>query len=132
MASPIRLNPVLIAAAEREGAVQKRSTPKQIEYWAELGRIIAHEIDLADVFAVTQGLKKIKLASEKSLAVKPEDVFASLENDRKQGSLSQKVTTSVVYYEASKRKPGLLDKVDTVTGERQTGQFQDGKFKLHG
>ena len=38
--SPVRLNPNLITAAEREGMVQKRSTPKQIEYWADLGRAV--------------------------------------------------------------------------------------------
>ena len=36
MTSPIRLNPILLGAAEREAAIQKRSVPKQIEYWAEL------------------------------------------------------------------------------------------------
>ena len=38
MASPLRLNAALIEAAEREGAVQKRSVPRQIEFWAELGK----------------------------------------------------------------------------------------------
>ena len=81
--SPIRLNPSLIAAAEREGMVQKRSTPKQIEFWADLGRAVEHVIDFSDVLAVRQGLKRLKLENVESVAVDPEDVFADLENGPK-------------------------------------------------
>lgn len=127
--SPIRLNPLLIAAAEREGMVQKRSTPKQIEFWADLGRAVEHVIDFSDVLAVRQGLKRLKLENVESVAVDPKDVFADLEKRTQGGSLANDVTASPVYFEASKGHPGLLDRVDLTTGSRQTGQFRNGTFE---
>ncbi len=132
MNSPMRLNSELVAAAEREGLVQKRSIPKQIEFWAELGRAVERLIDLKDIFAVIQGIKQIRIEPAESAAVNPDTVFNSLEAGRKKGKLAGKVTSAAVYYEASLTRPGLLDQVNTATGERRTGQFQSGKFKMQG
>ena len=79
--SPIRLNPSLISAAEREGLMQKRSTPKQIEFWADLGRAVERVIDLSDVFAVLQGLKRLKLENVESVSVEADDVFDDLQKN---------------------------------------------------
>jgi hypothetical protein len=130
MTSPIRLNSALVAAAEREGAIQKRSVPKQIEFWAELGKAVARVMDLSDVFAIIQNLKKVKVEPVTSVVVDPRDVFNSLENKRKSGDLAEKVTSSAVYYEASLSQQGLLDRVNSDTGERETGQFHKGEFKV--
>ena len=130
MTSPIRLNSALVAAAEKEGAIQKRSVPKQIEFWAELGKAVVRVMDLSDVFAIIQGLKKVKVEPVTSVAVDPRDVFNSLENKRKSGNLAEKVTSSAVYYEASLSQQGLLDRVNSDTGERETGQFHNGEFKV--
>ena len=77
--SPVRLNPNLISAAEREGMIQKRSTPKQIEYWADLGRAVERVIDLSDVFAVIQGIKRLKLENVESCEVDPDEVFPDVD-----------------------------------------------------
>jgi hypothetical protein len=130
MASPLRLSTALVEAAEKEGALQKRSAPKQIEFWAELGKAVDGVIDPADVIAVIQGLRKIKVVPVPSMAVDPRNVFDSLEAMRDSGGLSEKVTSSAVYYEASPNRPGLLDRVNSRTGERQTGQFHKGVFKV--
>lgn len=130
MTSPIRLSSALVAAAEKEGTIQKRSVPKQIEFWAELGKSVARVMDLSDVFAIIQGLKKVKVEPVTSVAVDPGDVFNSLENKRKSGNLAEKVTSSAVYYEASLSQQGLLDRVNSDTGERETGQFHNGEFKV--
>jgi len=130
MASPLRLSAALVEAAEKEGALQKRSAPKQIEFWAELGKAVDGVIDSADVVAVIQGLRKIKVIPVASMAVDPRDVFDSIETTRESGSLAEKVTSAAVYYETSLSRPGLLDRVNSRTGERQTGQFQKGVFKV--
>lgn len=127
--SPIRLNPSLVAAAERESQLQKRSIPKQIEFWADLGRAVERVIDLSDVFAVLQGLKRLKIENVESVTVEPEDVFGYLEKQNESGRLSNMVTTTSVYYEASKQHPGMLDRVNAATGARQTGQFRNGVFE---
>ncbi len=124
------MNPALISAAEREGKLQKRSIPKQIEFWAELGKSVERVIEHADVFAVLQGLKKINVEPAASVTAASDDVFSALEKSRKNGELTNAVTTAAVYYEASTERPGLLDRVNTVTGKRCSGQFRDGKFKV--
>lgn len=127
--SPIRLNPSLIAAAEREGQVQKRSTPKQIEFWADLGRAVERVIDLSDVFAVLQGLKRLKLEDVESITVEPAELFGDLQDQSAAGRLSEAVTGEGIYFEASRRFPGMLDRVEAATGVRQSGQFRNGKFE---
>jgi len=127
----MRLDSALIAAAEREAAVQKRSIPKQIEFWAELGKAVEHVIGMDDVIAITQGLKRIELENLVSSTVDPDDVFNSLEISRTSGSLSEKVSSAPIYYEASLGHPGLLDRVNNASGKRDTGRFQNGKFTVY-
>lgn len=129
MANPLRLNPELLEAAERASLVQKRSVPKQIEFWATLGQAVENVIDYSDIFAILQGLKKISIEPVEPVAVPAEDVFATLENGRANGELAAIVTRAVIYYEASRRRPGLLDRVNTATGERRVGQFHNGEFQ---
>jgi ParD-like antitoxin of type II bacterial toxin-antitoxin system len=130
LSKSIRLNPTLMAAASREGSINKRTAPKQIEFWAELGKTVELVMDHFDVLAVIQGFKKIKVESVESVAVDPRDVFNSLEESRRSGELAKKVTSSAVYFEASQKMPGLIDRVNSATGERQTGQFYNGEFKI--
>ena len=129
--SPLRLDSMLVAAAKREGAIKRRSAPKQIEYWADLGKAVEHVLDYNDIFAVIQGFKRIKVESVKPKTVDPSEIFNSLEESRKSKKLAKNVTSSAVYFEASQKRPGLLDKVNTVTGERQTGTFRNGKFTAY-
>ena len=129
MASPMRLDSALIAAAEREAAIQKRSIPKQIEFWAELGKAVEHIIGFDDVIAITQGLKRIELEPLVSKSVDADDVFDVLESRRSAGSLAENITGASLYYEASRKRPGFLDRVNTASGQRQTGHFHNGEFK---
>jgi len=128
--SPLRLDSTLVAAAKREGSIKKRSAPKQVEFWAELGKAVEQVLDYNDVFAVIQGLKKIKVESVRPVAVDPAAIFNALEDSRRSEKLAEKVTSATVYFEASRRRPGMLDRVNSVTGERQTGKFCNGEFKL--
>ena len=128
--SPLRLDSTLVAAAKIEGSIYKRSAPKQIEFWAELGKAVEHVLSYNDIFAVIQGLKEIKVESVKSESVNPEDIFSSLEDSRKSEKLADNLSSAGVYFEASRSRPGLLDRVNTVTGERQTGRFSNGEFKI--
>jgi hypothetical protein len=132
MANPLRLNPELISAAERAGLVQKRSVPKQIEFWASLGKAVENVLDYSDIFAVMQGLKRINVEPVTSSAAAPQEVFAALEQSRSQGTLGEKTTKAIIYYEASRTRPGLIDRVNSATGERLTGRFNHGEFKVAG
>ena len=128
MKNPLRINSALLESARQEGSVKKRSIPNQIEYWAELGRAVERVLEPGDVYAVTQGFKKITVEPVFPLAVNPDTVFASIEKSRKKGSLAKQVTSAPVYYESSPGRPGLIDRVNSATGERHTGSFLGGKF----
>lgn len=130
MASPMRLDAALIEAATRVAGFYKRTVPKQIEFWAELGRAVERVIGLEDVIAVTQGLKKITLTPLQSRSVDPDDVLEVLVSKRSRGVLAAEVTQASFYYEASQTRPGFLDRVERATGKRETGRFQNGEFKL--
>jgi hypothetical protein len=130
MANPMRLSRELVEAAEREAVIQSRSVPKQIEFWATLGKAVQDVIDYSDVLAVAQGLKKIRIEPVEFAAAAPEDVFAELEKSRKKGTLAEDVTKAAFYYETSRSRPGMVDRVNSATGERRTGRFQNGEFKV--
>ncbi len=126
----LRLDSELATAAKRAAAFYKRTTSNQIEFWAELGRTIEHLVTNEDLFAIIGGLKKIVVEPVQSTSIDPNVVFESLENSRKSGNLAKKVTSSAVYYESSLSHPGLIDKVDSTTGKRQTGHFRNGEFMV--
>ena len=128
----VRIDKNLALQAEREARIQNRSNAKQIEYWAKIGRAISSKLSIADVFAVSQGIKTIKLEvtpSVQSIPVNSDDIFNDLENDRAEGLLAKNVTSARIYYEASVEHPGYLDRVNSVTKKRQTGTFENGEFK---
>jgi len=126
----LRIDEALVVEAQRRARVEHRSINGQVEYWAKLGKAIASKISMADAFAVTQGLKEIHLENCESIPVDTETVLNTLEADRAEGFSDKPVTSAPFYFEASISKPGLLDKVDSVTGERRTGRFQNGRFEV--
>jgi hypothetical protein len=128
MANPLRLNPNLVEAAERAGMVQKRSTPKQIEFWASLGQAVENVLDYEDIFAILKGLKKVAVEPVTPSEVDPQHVFEDLEQSRRNGELAGRIDPGRIYYEASRSRPGLLDRVDSATGDRRTGHFCNGEF----
>ncbi len=46
MATSIKLSDTIVNDAKRYGKVYSRSTPKQIEYWANIGKITEENPDL--------------------------------------------------------------------------------------
>ena len=128
----VRIDKELVLQAEREAKIQNRSNAKQIEYWAKIGKAISSKLSIADVFAVSQGIKTIKLEitpAVQSIPVSPDDIFNDLENDRAKGLLAKNITSARIYYEVSIEHPGYLDRVDSATKKRQAGTFENGEFK---
>jgi len=128
----LRIDQALAFQAEREARIQNRSKTKQLEYWAKLGKAISSKLDITDAFAVSQGIKTIKLElspSVQSIPIDSDVIFDDLENDRAKRLLAKNVTSAKIYYEASVEHPGCLDRVNSITRERQTGSFENGKFR---
>lgn len=127
-----RIDKDLALQAEREARIQNRSKAKQLEYWARIGKAVSSKLNIADVFAVSQGIKTIKLEitpSVQSIPVNSDVIFNDLENDRAKGLLAKNVTSARIYYEASAEHPGYLDRVNSATKKRQAGSFKNGEFK---
>src|SRR5690606_39989897 len=61
MASAIRLDDHLVQAASTEAALNHRTTPKQIEMWAAIGRAVAQGVSMEDALAVSQGLARVRV-----------------------------------------------------------------------
>jgi len=127
MATPLRLSDELVREAELEGRLSKRTTPKQIELWAEIGKQVAGLLKPGDLVAITQGFARLRVEATASQPVDPEEVLATVEQDRASGRLSAGVTRAPAYYEASRSHPGLLDRVQS-DGTRETGRFHEGHF----
>ncbi len=126
-ASPIRLQAELMQAAELTAKRFHRSTAEQIEYWADLGRSVSSMLDPDVLLSVSSGLTKLKTEPVVSTPVDPDDVFKSLESNREAGILQEGVTNSAVRYQASKKQPGYLERVDHE-GQITLGQFKNGQF----
>lgn len=127
-----RIDKELALQAEREARIQNRSKAKQLEYWAKIGKAVSSKLNISDAYAVSQGIKTIKLEvtpSVQSIPVNSDVIFNDLENDRAKGLLANNVTSAKIYYEASAEHPGYLDMVNSTTKKRQTGSFENGEFK---
>ena len=124
----IRLDARLVNQAKSAAFIQRRSIPNQLEYWASLGKMVSSVIGVEDAFAVIHGLKKIRVELPETAPIDSDAVFSNLEADRKNNFANKPVTSAPFFFEASQKIPGLLDKVDSVTGERKTGKFADGEF----
>lgn len=125
----IRLNAELINQAQSAANVQRRSIPNQVEYWATLGRIVSSVIGIEDALAILQGLKKLRVEPPQTISIESDTVFNKLEADRANGFVDKPVTSAPFYFEASQKTPGFLDRVNSLTGERKTGKFENGEFK---
>jgi len=62
MATTIKLSDDMISQAKRYGAIYSRSTPKQIEYWAQIGKIAEENPELSYNFIKDMLLAKAELA----------------------------------------------------------------------
>lgn len=125
----LRIDENLVLQAQRQAKIQHRSINGQVEYWAKLGKAIASKISAADAFAVTQGLKEFRLEPVDNCSVDPETILEELESDRKAEFSGKPITAAPFYFERSVSHPGLLDRVNTKTGEKKTGQFRNGSFE---
>lgn len=127
MAGPYRLSAEIISHAEESAALQMRSVPKQIEFWAEVGRRVEKKVDHVQLMAIIKDMAIIDVRPIQSEPVDVDEVLGELETDRANGRLAKAVTRAGVVYEASASHPGLLDRIDEQ-GQRTTGFFTNGEF----
>jgi len=127
MSSPIRLKESLIRDAEAEAKLFSRTVPKQIEFWAEIGKRISHSITSTELIALVHDLAEVRIETVSSSPIDSTQLFATVETKSNDGSLARELKSHSLYYEASKANPGLIDCVQE-DGIRQSGYFRDGEF----
>lgn len=127
MSMPIRLDQNLVRLAAAEAALNHRSTPRQIELWAELGQLIAGKISSEDLLALTQGLMELRAERIKNAPVDTDSLWRQLESDRRSGALAQGVKSNRIVYQAHPDHPGYLEEIKP-DGSRRVGRFQNGRF----
>lgn len=125
--SPVRLQENLMQSATISGKRFHRSAAEQVEYWAEIGRSVSDVLDPDALISVTIGLARVKVEPIYGEPVDPDDVFRTMEQQRRNGSLSQAVTNSAVKYQASLSNPGYLERIGQ-DGKMTVGQFKNGEF----
>lgn len=126
--SPVRLQEDLMQAAKATGAAFHRSSAEQIEYWADLGRKVSDVLDPSVLLAVKAGFCRITVEETTPVTVDADDVFATLERKRADGSLSAEIANGHVRYQASRHHPGMLERV-SPDGTVETGTFVNGVFE---
>ena len=127
MSTPLRVKDGLFQEAEAEGALMNRSAAKQVEFWAQLGKTLAHSISNADILALMQGIAKIQIEIRETAPIAPAKIFAAVDKAGQSGDLGRQITGGGLYYEASVSRPGLLDEI-RPNGSRRSGRFSKGKF----
>ncbi|MFW5824755.1 MAG: TA system antitoxin ParD family protein [Marinobacter sp.] len=128
MTTPVRLEDTLVRHAAAEAQVQRRSTPKQIEFWAEIGRAVAGEVSAEDLIAISQGVRRVRVEPVMPEPVSSDDIWAEVEADRESGELSRHIARDRIVYQASERRPGYLEAI-YPDGQKITGQFRNGRFE---
>jgi len=128
MTTAVRLDDTLVRHAAAEGAVHRRSTPKQIEYWAEIGRAVAGEVSAEDLIAIVQGIRQVSVEPVVAEPLTSEDLWAEVDQARESGELSRSIARGRVVYQASDDKPGYLQAIHP-DGTREVGQFRNGRFE---
>ena len=125
--TPLRLDAALVREAKATARLSKRSPPKQIEYWADLGRAVESMLNPEQLLAVREGLAKIVVQHTTGGPVSSEEVFAEVERRRGEGDLRASVSGAGVRYQRCPTRPGHLERV-AADGVRTVGIFRDGRF----
>lgn len=109
---PVRLDPVLMDDAARHAALEHRTTPKQIEYWAKLGRLVAKTLPPQGTLDLIQGFVQVRLEASEMLPVDVSNVLGKLEADRNSGILANKVASTSFRYGIDPNNLDCVVKVD--------------------
>lgn len=125
--NPLRLDAAFVQQARATARLYKRSVPRQIEYWAELGRAVESLLSQEQLIAVQEGLARIVIEQVSSEPVSPDEVFAEAEQQRRSRDLGARVTNAPVRYQRSQSHPGHLGRIASG-GTRTVGVFRGGRF----
>lgn len=128
MTTPVRLTDVLVQQAAAEAQIHRRSTPKQIEFWADIGRTIAGEVSAEDLIAIAQGIRRVRVEAVAPAPVTSDDIWTEVDAVRESGELSRTLARGRTLYQSSVERPGYLEAI-YPSGDKAVGMFKNGQFE---
>lgn len=131
MSAPLRLSDELLKEAAAEIELSKRTLPKQIEHWAQLGQKIEPFLKRSDVLALLQGatgVADVKIIPKDSRPVEMDAVLKRIERDRKSGVLESSMARSFWFEESSDGGSKEIVR-KTRDGKSERREFVDGTFR---
>ena len=123
----IRVGDELVRLAERHAQVAHRSPPKQIEYWAHLGRLFEMSLSSSDLHALLSDQKfiaEVRLASGEVPSV--DTVLEELNADRTSGRLAASLSDAQDVFDLA--DDGRSVRRTDASGNVALGAFFEGKF----
>jgi len=124
---PVRISDAFLDEAKLAAEREMRSLPKQVEYWADIGKVVASALDPVTLAAVRAGTLTVTAVAKPSRAVDVDQVLAELEHERADGTLVESATRASRVYQVDPSDPERVQCIDAA-GKRQSGQFIDGRF----
>ncbi len=123
----LRLPEDLVSRAEQQSAVARRSVPKQIEYWAQLGQLLESSLSATDIHSLLSGEKFVASARLANCVVPDANaVLRELEAARQGGTLNVSLEKPEATYDIA--DDGETLRRTTPDGRTELGTFVDGQF----
>ncbi len=123
----VRFSEELYEAANAMADAAHRSAQKQLEYWAQLGRLADQMLSSPQAAALLSNESFIsEISISKNSTPSIDNVMAEIEQDRASGALKAKVTQASVVYDVGK-SDGLIRRIDS-NGNATLGALVDGEF----
>ncbi len=123
---PLRLRASLYQIAAQHAALEHRSIPKQIEYWAEIGRWMATKIGDREIYALLANNATINVTMEPTAVVSVDQAHSALEKSRSSGTLGNAIHSEFIY-DTDPSNPDFIRET-TANGSQRYGEFVDGEF----
>lgn len=127
LAKTVKLSADLVAVAENEASVAQRSTPKQIEYWSLLGRVVERYLRKDQSHALLAEQKSISQITLDDIFPSPDVVMGNLEESRASGELAASVTFANESFEAVDGQDDIFRKI-RADGSEVLGTLKNGEF----
>lgn len=127
VAKTVKLSADLVAVAEMEASVAQRSTPKQIEYWSLLGRVVERYLRKDQSHALLSEQKSISQITLDDIFPSLDVVMGGLEESRASGELAASVTFADESFEAVDGHDDVFRKI-RADGSEVIGTLKNGEF----
>lgn len=128
MGLPVKISDELVAAAQHEAGAAGRSTTKQIEHWAEIGRVVETLLRVPQVLALKRAgadSKSVLAAPEARAAISA--VIDTLAEHDREDILAYVHDTGRPVYAAAPGRAGFVVQVQ-ADGKRILGRMVNRKF----